>query len=583
MDDHELGIFFSLKEISGRKYQAEAWEVFMRHSDPEMLKDSELFHGDVSGLLPGAARMFCIAVRAENLIVIQYLKNIFASCDDPRLAPPYDRVRESEIIQKHGLKHRGKVDSKGRLETREWGRVDQHLCKVTGWPYAPHTYPKHLSEKMVRELEEMREPGRRTPVASDSLPGFTPAPSSKAPARRGADILRIAAYSLIVAIIGGLLVLGWLTRDKVSGYMGKRGSELSLQLELGSEAYEKVTAGFALAGIERPPHDLDLAELNEKLSGRAYHVLNHENESLFDVTVDCMVWFAASEKRDPLPETTIQAFIKINMKSLDGSPLWVCQSKGTRSSPGTEKENPDLRRQALSAAIKNIDMTCLADGRSVKSFQDNNDYSGLNRHVQYTLSEGKRALANAESALATESQRAELETKLRERLGGQWIMTNHIFLKSGKKLAAVILEEKGPTLHLRLKGGRTTIAKDRIEKIEPFDREQFAQDIGRVLGPPKKGFEHEWEHIVCDGLIEELTERCTVYGPPFPGARVLSIGSNEKTGALKAVVKTPRGRKTVKNGDRLLGFNVIGIDAETSSVLVRMGPKGEILRIWPKT
>lgn len=162
-------------------------------------------------------------------------------------------------------------------------------------------------------------------------------------------------------------------------------------------------------------------------------------------------------------------------------------------------------------------------------------------------------------------------------------MSNHIFLKNGKKLAAVILEEKGLTVRLRLKGGMTTIAKDRIERIEPFNREQFAENIRTTLEPQMKAFGHEWEHGLCDGLVDEMTEKCMVYGPPFPDAHVVSIRRNEKTGVLKAVVQTARNRRTVKTGDKLAGFKVIGVDAETSSVLVKMGLKGEVLRIWPKT
>jgi hypothetical protein len=46
-------------------------------------------------------------------------------------------------------------------------------------------------------------------------------------------------------------------------------------------------------------------------------------------------------------------------------------------------------------------------------------------------------------------------------------------------------------------------------------------------------------------------------------------------------VKTTKTRKTVKVGDRLQGLSIIGIDAETNTVIVRMGRKGELFRIWP--
>ena len=611
MESHELAIFFDLKEASRRKYDAEAWETFMRHSDPEMLKNSKLFHGEVSGLLPGTGRMFCIAIRTKDPMVIRYLKDVFASSDDKRLAPPHDRIRESDVVHKYELKHRGQVDSKGRLETEKWSRVDHDLCLATGWPYAPDTYPKHISNELVDELEKMQEPGLRSPVARGSSAGLKSVPGAKSSGGTGIALPRMVATGVVAAIAVGLLLFGWLTKDKVINYVRERRENLSTKLEMGSEAYGKLKEGFALAGIAKIPHDLNLAELNEKLADRAYYVLQHKDESIFDVWMDCMVWFAANEKRDPLPQTTVQAFIKINMRSLDGSPLWTCQSKGVRNSPGTEKENPNLRRHALRAAIDGIDFSCLPDGKSVKSFQANNDFPGLSKHVEYLLAQHEDNTAVASARASTEGKtaasaragrrarrattasrtseknvdprRAQLEAKLCGYIQDKWIMTNYVHLKNGKKLTALILEEKGATLGLRLKGGKTNIARNRIEKIEHFGREQFAENINKLLEPLKKDFQHEWEYSLCEKFVDELTEKCIVYGPPFPGACLLSIQPGKKTGDLKAVVKTAKTRKVLGKGDDISGFKVIGIDAETNSVLVRMGEKGDILRIWPKT
>lgn len=606
MESHELAIFFDLKEASRRKYDAEAWETFMRYSDPEMLKNSKLFQGEVSGLLPGTGRMFCIAIRTKDPIVIQYLKDVFASSDDKRLAPPHDRIRESNVVHKYELKHRGQVDSKGRLETEKWSRVDHDLCLATGWPYAPHTYPKHISNELVDELEKMQEPGLRSPVARGSSAGLKSVPGAKSSGGTGIALPRMVATGVVAAIAVGLLLFGWLTKDMVVNYVRERRENLSTKLGMGSEAYGKLKEGFALAGIAKVPHDLNLAELNEKLADRAYYVLHHKDESMFDVWVDCMVWFAASEKRDPLPQTTVQSFIKVTMRSLDGSPLWTCQSKGVRSSPGTEKENPDLRRHALRAAIDNIDFSCLPDGKSVKSFQANNDFPGLRKHVEYLLAqhedtsavasarastEGKTAVpgrrakraiaASRTSGKNVDPRRAQLEADLCDYIQDKWIMANYVHLKNGKKLTALILEEKGATLGLRLKGGKTNIARNRIERIEHFGREQFAENINKLLEPLKKDFQHEWEYRLCEKFVDGLAEECVVYGPPFPGACLLSIKPGKKTSGRKAIVKMANDRIILENGDKIAGFTVIGIDTKT--VLLRMGEKGDTLRIWPKT
>ncbi len=78
-----------------------------------------------------------------------------------------------------------------------------------------------------------------------------------------------------------------------------------------------------------------------------------------------------------------------------------------------------------------------------------------------------------------------------------------------------------------------------------------------------------------------MTEKCATYGPPAPNMHVISIASDEATGDLRATVKTAKTRKTVKVGDRLQGLSIIGIDTETNTVIVRMGRKGELFRIWP--
>jgi hypothetical protein len=592
MADHELGIFFSLEESSGKRYEAETWEVFMRHADPGMMKDAELFQGEVPGLLPETGRMYCIAVRAEDFVVVQYLKDVFASSDDTHLAPAHDRIRESDVIDKYDLRPRGRIDAEGRLETDEWSRVDQHLCKVTGWPYVPLTFPTHLSPEKMDELERMGEPGLRTPVSSDSLPGLRPPPASEATSSPAGGSKRAATYVAIAALLGGLLVLGWLAGGRILDYLGERKDRLSLRLDLGSEAYKKVQDGFALAGVDNVPHDLDLDALNTKLSERAYHFLSHKDESIYNVTAECMVWFAPSEKQDPAPETTMQAFIKISMRSGNGTPLWGYQSKGVRSAPGSEKENPNLRHEALRAAIENIELACLADGRSVKSFQANSDFPGLNRHVQYLLANcnggstdgsKRRTRKGATSFTGTELERAKLETKIRNHLEGKWIMSNRIYLKKGKEFDALILEEKGLSLNLRLTSGKTSLARNQIEKVEPFGREEFRKNINSKLASMRKGFKHEWQHDLCDKLVDELTEKCMAYGPPFPGAHVLKVGSGDGTEKMNATIMVGRSRRTLEDGDKVKGFEVIGMDPETNSVLVRMGQNGEILRIWPRT
>jgi hypothetical protein len=51
---------------------------------------------------------------------------------------------------------------------------------------------------------------------------------------------------------------------------------------------------------------------------------------------------------------------------------------------------------------------------------------------------------------------------------------------------------------------------------------------------------------------------------------------------MNAVVRIGEDRIAVKTGDKIDDLNVVGIDPETDTVLVRMGEGGNIMRIWPK-
>lgn len=607
MAKHELGVFFTLKDVERRKYEAEAWKVFMKHTDPSLLRKAQLFDGEMRGPSPDGQRMFCIAIRSQDFDAIRYVKEAFTSSDDEMLAALHDRTWESDVINMYQLKYRGQIDAQGRLETENWSRVDHELCKATGWPYTPLTQPAHLSPELVLDLEKMSVPGFK--------PTEQPEPRPESFQERKGPTLpwdisspRIVKGALVVAL-GVLLLFGLLKWRAVANYLKHGKENIGRQLAMGPAATKRYEKGFSMAGISKIPLGLELPALNEKLADRAYYIFPHRNDSLFDVWVDCTVWFASNVERDPLPRTKIQAFIKINLKALDGSPLWTHQSKGVRISQGTEAANPGLRQEALGVAIESMDLSCLPDGRSVKNFQAHNDFSGLRDHVQFLLSQCKPkapkkkkkekpkepekaeepkkhvvpVLTPEEIAEKREQARqAELEAKVRDFLKDRWIMTNRLELKNGKVLTAAILEDHGSSMNLRLPRGKTYIPKKQIENIRPFNRQQLAARMQESLEPLSKDLQHEWQIAVRDEVVEELSRKCIKYGPPFPGAHMISIKEGEDTTDVEANVMTSRGKKTIRTGDKLGGFNVIGIDTETKSVLLQVGEGGEIFRVWPK-
>ena len=264
---------------------------------------------------------------------------------------------------------------------------------------------------------------------------------------------------------------------------------------------------------------------------------------------------------------------------------------------GSESENPQLRHNALTAAVADIDLRYLPDGTSVRSFQANNNFNGLRKHVieltrQYNPLPDPSAQPAA-SVLSAPSAKtapappeppnpARLKTQLCNCLRNAWIMTHRVQLASGGEIDAVILEETDTAIKMKASTGTLSIQKRQIKDIKPFSKEQIAGNIDGMLEPAKKNFTREWEYQVCSGLVKELGQKYSTYGAPLPGAFTVRVKRDAETEVMNAVVRASKGRVVAKTGAKIDDFNVIGIDPETRTVLVRMGEGGDILRIWPR-
>jgi len=616
MKEYEIGIFFNLEEMSRRRYSAEAWDIFICQCRPAMLRSSQLFHGEVAGYMPGVGHAFCIAVRTTNLSSIQYLKDAFGECDDIRLAAPLNRVRESDIISKFRLKYRGRVDSKGRLKTKKWNRTDHDACKSNGWPYVPRDHPEYLSPELMEELERMERPefGLDELQPSKSAADNASSSSDRNPRKITRKITpkELVQYASLAALIV-LFAIIYLAGDRISQHL-RTGKELLVTRRiLGGEGYQKYREGFAMANIVRIPQGLDLQELNGRLQSKAYHATRWAENSPVDTWIDCSVWFASNESRDSLSLATTQAFIRINMKSLDGNVIWVCQGKGTTSLPGSEADNERLRQAALHLAIENLDLSCLPDGRSVKNFQAGNDFAALKRHVNYLLAlsnrdpekqsaktgktdviespkEKKQPPAQAAPVHVQPARESpdsimkrqcdELKAELVRHLADQWIMTHKIYLNTGRTLNALVLEEKRGILRLRLPGGTVSVSRAQIKRIEPLDIKEVTDNVARILNKARKGFDCAWQHRTCNTLENEFSKKCFQYGPPLPGASLLALKETGENGELEAIVRSGEDEVAVKKGGVIAGFEIIDMDRETDSLLVRLGEGGDVLRIY---
>ena len=228
-----------------------------------------------------------------------------------------NRVRETEIISKFKLKYKGRVDSKGRLKTRKWRRIDHDICKANGWPYVPQDYPEYLPPELVEELEKMERPDFGLSEPPPEKAGSTRVSRATKNGPRRTALRKFISYGALAAVVA-LLALALLARGQISKHLREEKDLLAKRFILGGEGFQKYRAGFAMANITRAPQDLDLQALNRKLASRAYYVTRRVKGSPVDTWVHCSVWFATNETQDPLPSTTTQAFIKINIEE----PRW---------------------------------------------------------------------------------------------------------------------------------------------------------------------------------------------------------------------------------------------------------------------
>ncbi len=563
MDYHEIGIFFVSSESPPKKYAAEAWELFMRQCDSRLLEDSSLYHGEVTGHLPGFQHLFCIAVRTQNISSIQYIKEVFSRCDDARLAPLLDRVRETDVIVRHRLKPKGKIDSQGRLVTEKWGRIDHDNCKTAGWPYFPEHRPHWLSDERHSELDTMSDADFR---------GFGVAAEKKTERKEkrhisipfGGILKQTVRYALLLTLLV-VGAYGLLNREKLVQKYHDSSDEWKLRRTLGSEGFDKYRDGLAILKILRVPPELPLDALNSRLAERGYCALACSDDSLVIGRLECSVWF--SENRSG-GDVVTQGFLSMDLYERSGTMIWTELAKGTVKLSELGKEIRGAKEASLLAAIDELDLADLPDGRTVKHYQKEG--------IDYT-----RTAAEARAAHQQELAERKLRGEILQHVAKCWIMSQRLHLSSGSTRDVIILSHNRGKAWVRTFTGKMMIPVNMIQKVESFKEEDFAEQLKRALAPVRREFTQDWQHQLCDNLIAELSAKYATYGPAYPEAWVVCLRTNETTGEMEAVVRTGRNECTVRKGEKMDGFQVVGMDSETNSILLLMGIGGEVLRIWP--
>ncbi len=223
--------------------------------------------------------------------------------------------------------------------------------------------------------------------------------------------------------------------------------------------------------------------------------------------------------------------------------------------------------------------------------------------VKWETATGKLTLRNCESPTAQQtasirnksarqqSQRIISRTEsprdfLVRVLSNHWIATHRVYTTDQREFDAVLLTEKPGQLCLAKAGAGATskfeIPKDSVVRIEPLVEAQVADEICGMLRMERKKFASDQQRQCYEDAIKELSERCCKYGAPYPGTSLVSVRLNEQDGEMaEAVLENNNKKMTVKEGDMIDDFTVMGRDAETNTVLLRMGEDGTVTRIWP--
>lgn len=151
-----IGVVFDIDGLGGGYYGYRAWQIFMRHIDPQRICASILVEGDTVLTLDGRAREFCIGI--YGMIDLEYVRDLFEGIDDPGLAGVHRRFIEKVALDPQPLPIRGYIDAVGRFTTDEWDATTHRLCKEACWSYAPKRVPDDLPSEIAAELEELRRP-----------------------------------------------------------------------------------------------------------------------------------------------------------------------------------------------------------------------------------------------------------------------------------------------------------------------------------------------------------------------------------------------------------------------------------------
>jgi hypothetical protein len=155
-------------------------------------------------------------------------------------------------------------------------------------------------------------------------------------------------------------------------------------------------------------------------------------------------------------------------------------------------------------------------------------------------------------------------------------------MKSGESLDVIVLRRTPKVLNVMTDKNRRMIPLLDIRRIDPFDEKRYAECLRKIVSVQRERLPVTWEQEACERCISEMSVKFAEYGPIFPEAHVVRLEACDEKGKLRAKVQTEDQELQLEVGDKISGFKVVGMDSETSTVLLRWGKGGDIVRIWPE-
>jgi hypothetical protein len=358
----------------------------------------------------------------------------------------------------------------------------------------------------------------------------------------------------------------WLNREKhITPRLEARRQEKMERLlgPVGLSAYAK---GFSIIDISVVPPELPLEKLNRRLGKKGYFALPCPDKSLINGTMYCALNVFGTHPS----AQRIEAEIQLRIETLDGNVVWAHRETGAVRRRESVSEEEGKRAAAL-AAINAMSLLHLPDGRALKE-------------KGYSLAkvENDMRVRQAMEQQNLERRQRQLQAQIENHVMEQWIMSNRLVMKSGKKRDVIVLQKTPTALSVMTDNGRKMVPAKNVRKIVPFNEKMYSERVRRAIKPLREGFIADWEHQACEKPIRTMGAMFATYGPAYPEARVISLMSGGTPGPSRAKIMTEEGELELEIGDRISGFEVIGMDDKTSTVLLRWGEGGETVRIWPE-